>query len=410
MIRTATAQKAHFTTRRLWAHRSPGGSLAAVLLAAGFVSAPMPAWAGNQAPVGTSGSVSTALSTAYTFQTADFGFTDPNDAPADTFSAVKIATLPALGSLTLNGAAVTAGQLVTVADIAAGKLVYTPVPGASGSPYSNFTFQVQDSGTGNTNRVTFLTDQNAIASALNNSGNATEPLPTSQYPNLAVNGTFLSGSNTWGTYQPPVATVTSTLFNASVTYPTRYLDEPGANTPRNSSWTFQNSGTAASAAALATADKTYTYVFGVAGLGGEGTIKTITSNVSLTVIGNGDAFSNATYSYLDGQDTNNALGLTGTVVSTNPLHANIGQGYTFFSLPANASSITLTESGSDPGGIVFGVIETTLASTLDPSPKTMAINVRAGVPAVPTMGNLGLVCLTLVLAGMAAWRSTTRRG
>ena len=33
--------------------------------------------------------------TPYTFAAADFGFTDPNDAPANSLAAVKITTLPA---------------------------------------------------------------------------------------------------------------------------------------------------------------------------------------------------------------------------------------------------------------------------------------------------------------------------
>ncbi|HEY0201609.1 MAG TPA: hypothetical protein VGC24_07945, partial [Burkholderiaceae bacterium] len=294
------------------------------------------AMAGNQAPTGTPTTVSTSQNTSYTFQAADFGFSDPSDSPADAFSAAKITTLPAQGTLTLNGTPVVAGQLVVVADISSGKLAYAPVTGASGSPYSSFTFQVQDNGTGNTNTVTFLTNQSTLAGTLNGTGTATAALPTATYPDLTVTGQFISGSNSWSTYQPPVATVTSTLFNASVTYPTRYLDEPGRNTPRNTTWTFKNGAAEATAASLATATNTVTYVFGVAGLGGEGVIKTITSSVPLTVIGNGDAFGNGTYSYLDGQDTNistnpDALGLTGTAISTNPVYPYSGQGYTFFS-------------------------------------------------------------------------------
>ena len=61
-------------------------------------------------------------------------------------AAVKITTLPGAGSLTDNGVAVTAGQFVTVADINAGKLVFTPAANANGAGYASFTFQVQDDG------------------------------------------------------------------------------------------------------------------------------------------------------------------------------------------------------------------------------------------------------------------------
>lgn len=60
--------------------------------------------------------------------------------------AVKITTLPANGTLTDNGIAVTAGQYVTAADIASGKLVFTPAADANETGLANFTFQVQDNG------------------------------------------------------------------------------------------------------------------------------------------------------------------------------------------------------------------------------------------------------------------------
>src|SRR6185436_16361193 len=66
----------------------------------------------------------------------------------NTLLAVKIATLPGAGSLTLGGIAVTTGQFVAVSDIVAGNLVFTPAAGASGTAYASFTFQVQDNGGG----------------------------------------------------------------------------------------------------------------------------------------------------------------------------------------------------------------------------------------------------------------------
>ena len=50
------------------------------------------------------------------------------------------------GGLTLAGAAVTAGQRVSAADIAAGRLQYSAPVWASGPRYASFTFQVQDDG------------------------------------------------------------------------------------------------------------------------------------------------------------------------------------------------------------------------------------------------------------------------
>ena len=58
---------------------------------------------------------------------------------------MKITTLPGAGTLTDNGVAVT-GEFVSVADINAGKLVFTPAANANGAGYASFTFQVQDDG------------------------------------------------------------------------------------------------------------------------------------------------------------------------------------------------------------------------------------------------------------------------
>ena len=100
----------------------------------------------NDAPSGANKTVTTNEDTGYAFQVADFGFSDPNDSPANALLAVKIATLPVAGSLTDNGSAVTAGQVVSVADITAGKLVFNPAANANGNGYASFTFQVQDNG------------------------------------------------------------------------------------------------------------------------------------------------------------------------------------------------------------------------------------------------------------------------
>ncbi len=98
----------------------------------------------NDAPAGADATVATLQDTPYVFGVASFGFTD-GDA-GDTLAAVRIDALPAAGSLTLSGGAVGAGQVIAVADIAAGNLVFTPALGGTGVPYASFAFSVQDSG------------------------------------------------------------------------------------------------------------------------------------------------------------------------------------------------------------------------------------------------------------------------
>ncbi len=102
----------------------------------------------NDPPVGADNTVTTNEDTAYTFTAADFGFTDPNDTPANNFLAVKVTTLPGQGTLTNNNVAVSAGGFVLVTDINAGLFKFTPVANANGTPYTSFTFQVQDDGGG----------------------------------------------------------------------------------------------------------------------------------------------------------------------------------------------------------------------------------------------------------------------
>ena len=92
-------------------------------------------------PVAQPNVVSMNQNTTHTFQATDFPFTDAEN---ELLAAVKIETLPSLGSLDYNGAPATVGQLVTPADFAANRLQFTPVANASGSPYTSLSFSVAD--------------------------------------------------------------------------------------------------------------------------------------------------------------------------------------------------------------------------------------------------------------------------
>ena len=73
---------------------------------------------------------------------ANFGFADADG--NDTLQKVKVTQLPTAGSLTLSSVAVTLDQEITVADINAGNLRFTPEPTASGLAYATFDFNVSD--------------------------------------------------------------------------------------------------------------------------------------------------------------------------------------------------------------------------------------------------------------------------
>lgn len=100
--------------------------------------------AANDPPSATGGTVTTPRNVPYVLRVADFTFADPD--AGDTLGAVRIEAPPALGTLTLFGAAVSAGQTVGAADIAAGALVFTPGLDETGMPYTSFAYTVADAG------------------------------------------------------------------------------------------------------------------------------------------------------------------------------------------------------------------------------------------------------------------------
>ena len=98
----------------------------------------------NDAPAGTDKTLTLLEDGSYTFSASDFGFTDPNDSlAANSLQSVLISTLPASGSLTLNGVAVSAGQEIAAVNLA--NLVWSPAADYNGSGL-NFKFQVRDNG------------------------------------------------------------------------------------------------------------------------------------------------------------------------------------------------------------------------------------------------------------------------
>ena len=100
--------------------------------------------AANDPPAGANRIVATGEDVAYTFGAADFGFADLDI--GDSLSAVRIDTLslPVGATLRLGGTAVNPLDMIPVAAINAGNLVFTPAPNANGAAYASFTFSVRD--------------------------------------------------------------------------------------------------------------------------------------------------------------------------------------------------------------------------------------------------------------------------
>ncbi|MEP6872967.1 MAG: tandem-95 repeat protein [Burkholderiales bacterium] len=97
----------------------------------------------NTPPTGADSTHALAEDGSYAIAVADFGFADAD--AGQTLANVRIDSVPAAGTLLLNGVAVVAGAVISASEVAAGHLVYVPVANGNGSPYATFTFSVQDS-------------------------------------------------------------------------------------------------------------------------------------------------------------------------------------------------------------------------------------------------------------------------
>ena len=85
----------------------------------------------NDEPAGTDDSAAVVATLAYEFLVTDFsaGFSDPID--GNSFAGVRITTLPAVGTLELNGVAISAGDTITLAQLTAGDFTYTAPAGSA---------------------------------------------------------------------------------------------------------------------------------------------------------------------------------------------------------------------------------------------------------------------------------------
>ncbi|MCA3790118.1 cadherin-like domain-containing protein, partial [Burkholderia sp.] len=100
----------------------------------------------NAPPTTTDDTVTGTEDTPVVLTTGDFGtYSDPEGVA---LASVRIVALPATGALQFNNGTafvpVTAGQVITAADIVAGKLRYVPAADANGNNAASFTFQVSD--------------------------------------------------------------------------------------------------------------------------------------------------------------------------------------------------------------------------------------------------------------------------
>lgn len=331
----------------------------------------------NDTPTGTDNAVTFNEDTSYIIAAADFGFSDAD--AGDTLGSVRIDTLPS-GSLKLNGIAVTALQTITVADITAGKLVFTPPANASGTGYTSFTFRVKDQVGGMdaaANRLTFnVAAINDAPTGLVSISGAPNPGQT-----LTVNSTLADAdglgalSYQWLRGATPIAGATSTSYvlvsadiGSTVSVRVSYVDARGTaesstsaptNTvylPANGTGSVTISGNATQLQTLTAVTTTladpnglgtlkYQWLHGGVAIAGA-TAKTYTlvqSDVGTRV--------SVQVSYVDGAGTpeSKISGLTSNVVNVNDLPTGavsiVGQGSPGQTLASDVSKI------ADPDGL-----------------------------------------------------------
>jgi uncharacterized delta-60 repeat protein len=117
----------------------------------------------NAAPTTSNSTHNTNEDTRYVLSASDFNFVDSDG--GDTLQAVQITVPPTIGTLRLKGVNVANDQLISIADINAGYLVFTPAAEANGIGHSTFQFKVSDGVAFSAIAATFTFNVNAINDA-----------------------------------------------------------------------------------------------------------------------------------------------------------------------------------------------------------------------------------------------------
>ena len=194
----------------------------------------------NQSPSSTGATLTALEDTQTALAAGNFGYSDPN---SSAFTAVKITSLPALGTLKVSGTSVTNNEIITMADINSGNLTYQSALNGNDAPYTTFGIKVQNA-TAHWSAAAAMT---VNVTAVNDA-----PVATAQSVNVVINtakaitltGTDVEGSALTYTIvtQPTHGALTGTAPSVTYTPTTGYS---GAD-----SFTFKvNDGTIDSATA-----------------------------------------------------------------------------------------------------------------------------------------------------------------
>ena len=80
----------------------------------------------------------------------------------DSLARVQITTLESAGSLQLSGVDVALGQVISIVDLTAGNLTFTPVTDENGAGYDSFGFRVNDGTAYSASSYTMTVDVTAV--------------------------------------------------------------------------------------------------------------------------------------------------------------------------------------------------------------------------------------------------------
>lgn len=150
----------------------------------------------NDAPTSADKAIVLDEDDSHTLLISDFAF---SDVEGDTFASIRIDSLPLAGQLTLAGLAVALNQVITVASIISGDLVFTPAENANGVAYGSFTFSVQDSaGSINTSPNTISFDVTPVADLPVALDDSYDVIVSTPFTSTLVNGVLLNDSDADG--------------------------------------------------------------------------------------------------------------------------------------------------------------------------------------------------------------------
>lgn len=143
----------------------------------------------NDAPLALASAITMDENGTYNFKSSDFNYTDvENNTPLS----ITIFTLPAKGTLRLNGIPVTAGQIIPIINIR--NLSYAPLPNEYGSTYAPFQFKVNDSTNGTQAATMNINVTHVVSPPIVTNDNLTTNQNTPLSMNILTNDVNIDGT------------------------------------------------------------------------------------------------------------------------------------------------------------------------------------------------------------------------